>query len=93
MEIIDSRIADWKITLADTIADNASSGGLVLGVPVRWPASLDLSLTGCVFRRNGRIAGTGAGGGGARLALVNARCGWRTRSARAAPSWRPGTSS
>ncbi|MDX3102634.1 2-keto-4-pentenoate hydratase [Nonomuraea angiospora] len=31
LEIIDSRIADWKITLADTIADNASSGGFVLG--------------------------------------------------------------
>jgi 2-keto-4-pentenoate hydratase len=31
MEIIDSRIADWKITLADTIADNASSARLVVG--------------------------------------------------------------
>ena len=31
LEIIDSRIADWRITLADTIADNASSGGVVLG--------------------------------------------------------------
>ena len=31
LELIDSRIADWKITLPDTIADNGSSGGLVLG--------------------------------------------------------------
>jgi 2-keto-4-pentenoate hydratase len=31
MEVIDSRIADWKITLADTIADNASSARLVVG--------------------------------------------------------------
>ena len=31
IEIIDSRIADWRIGLVDTIADNASSGGLVLG--------------------------------------------------------------
>jgi 2-keto-4-pentenoate hydratase len=62
LEIIDSRIADWKITLADTIADNASSGGVVLGTrPVRLE-SLDLSLTGCVLQRNGEIAGTGAGG-------------------------------
>jgi 2-keto-4-pentenoate hydratase len=62
LEIIDSRIADWKITLPDTIADNASSGGLVLGSrPVR-PENVDLSLTGCLLYRNGRLADTGAGG-------------------------------
>jgi 2-keto-4-pentenoate hydratase len=62
LEIIDSRIADWKITLADTVADNASSGAVVLGsrpVPV---SALDLSLTGCLLWRNGRLEGTGAGG-------------------------------
>src|SRR5208283_2644733 len=31
IEIVDSAIADWKITLFDTIADNASSGLYVLG--------------------------------------------------------------
>jgi len=62
LEIIDSRIADWKITLPDTIADNASSGAVVLGSrPVR-PDSVDLALTGCLLYRNGRIEGTGAGG-------------------------------
>lgn len=61
LEIIDSRIADWKITLADTIADNASSGGVVLGTrPMRIDAA-DLRLTGVVLRRNGRIEQTGAG--------------------------------
>jgi 2-keto-4-pentenoate hydratase len=61
IEIIDSRITDWKIGLVDTVADNASSGGVVLGQsPVR-AGGRDLSLAGCVFRRNGRIAGTGAG--------------------------------
>lgn len=31
LELIDSRIRDWKLTITDTIADNASSGGAVLG--------------------------------------------------------------
>jgi 2-keto-4-pentenoate hydratase len=61
LEIIDSRVADWKISLIDTIADNASSGGVVLG---STPAALDrfdLRLTGCVLHQGGRIVGTGAG--------------------------------
>jgi 2-keto-4-pentenoate hydratase len=62
LEIIDSRIADWKITLADTIADNASSGAVVLGSRPVKPDALDLSLTGCLLHRNGRLEGTGAGG-------------------------------
>jgi 2-keto-4-pentenoate hydratase len=62
LEIIDSRIADWKITLADTIADNASSGAVVLGSRPVKPDTLDLSLTGCLLHRNGRLEGTGAGG-------------------------------
>lgn len=62
LEIIDSRIADWKITLPDTIADNASSGGLVLGSRPVSPKDIDLSLTGCLLHRNGRLIDTGAGG-------------------------------
>jgi 2-keto-4-pentenoate hydratase len=61
IEIIDSRITDWKIALVDTIADNASSGGLVLGQTPMPLAGIDLSLVGCIFRRNGRIVHTGAG--------------------------------
>lgn len=34
LEIIDSRIADWRISIIDTIADNASSGRVLLGEPV-----------------------------------------------------------
>jgi 2-keto-4-pentenoate hydratase len=61
IEIIDSRIVDWRIGLVDTIADNASSGGFVLGsTPASLPG-IDLALVGCVLRHNGRIAQTGAG--------------------------------
>jgi 2-keto-4-pentenoate hydratase len=61
IEIIDSRIADWRIGLVDTVADNASSGGFVLGQTPTLLDRFDPALTGCVFRHNGRIVGTGAG--------------------------------
>jgi len=62
LEIIDSRIADWQIGIVDTIADNASSGGVVLGSTARRLGDVDLRLGGCVLHRNGEVAGTGAGG-------------------------------
>ena len=40
LELIDSRIRDWRIKLADTIADNASSAGVILGEARRTPADL-----------------------------------------------------
>ena len=40
LELIDSRIADWRIKLADTIADNASSAGVILGAPRITPKEL-----------------------------------------------------
>jgi 2-keto-4-pentenoate hydratase len=62
LEIVDSRVADWKIKLADTIADNASSGLYVLGgnkVPVR---AVDLPAIKMELYQNGELmnAGTGA---------------------------------
>ena len=41
LEVIDSRIADWRIRLPDTIADNASSAVAVIGEP-RSPDGIDL---------------------------------------------------
>ncbi|MGI4815141.1 MAG: fumarylacetoacetate hydrolase family protein [Janthinobacterium lividum] len=60
-EIVDSRIRDWKISIADTIADNASSGLFVLGDRLVDPRSVDLSLCGLVLEKNGEVAVTGAG--------------------------------
>jgi 2-keto-4-pentenoate hydratase len=62
LELIDSRIRDWKIGLADTIADNASSGGVVLGSTPAALSAVDLRLSGCNLHKNGELAGTGAGG-------------------------------
>lgn len=54
LEIIDSRIRDWKIALPDTIADNASSGRVVVNRAVaRAPAGLDLAAITMVLERNG----------------------------------------
>ena len=62
IEVIDSRIRDWKITLADTVADNASAGRVVLGGLRTGLDGLDLRTVGAVLRRNGEIAETGAAG-------------------------------
>jgi 2-oxopent-4-enoate hydratase len=61
IEIIDSRVADWKITYADTVADNASSGLFVLGQKPTPLADIDLELCGMALRKNGAIVSTGAG--------------------------------
>jgi len=61
LEIIDSRIADWKIKLPDTVADNASSARIVLGGAVTPLPSLDLRTAGMVLEKNGEIAATAAG--------------------------------
>lgn len=62
IEIIDSRIRDWKITLSDTIADNASSAGIVIGGSRRSLDNLDPRTIGAVLRRNGEIIDTGSSG-------------------------------
>lgn len=62
IEIVDSRVADWRITIVDTIADNASSGAVVLGSTPTKLTEVDLRLVGCTFRKNGQVVGTGAGG-------------------------------
>jgi len=71
VEVVDSRVADWKIKLVDTVADNASSGLIVLGGRMRRVEDLDLRLLGVVVSRGAEMIDTGAGA----AALGNpARC-------------------
>ncbi len=60
-EIVDSRITDWKIKIADTVADNASCGVFVLGDRMVDPRALDLRTCGMVLEKNGEVVATGAG--------------------------------
>jgi 2-keto-4-pentenoate hydratase len=62
LEIVDSRIADWKISIVDTIADNASSGGVILGSRSAGVHDLDLRMMGCTLHVNGELVQTGGGG-------------------------------
>lgn len=61
LEIVDSRIADWKISFADTVADNASSAFFVLGSEPRSLNGLDLRTCGMAMEVNGHVLSHGAG--------------------------------
>lgn len=61
IEIVDSRIADWKITFADTVADNGSSAFFVLGQDKKKLDGLDLYTCGMVLEINDQIVSLGAG--------------------------------
>ncbi len=60
-EIVDSRIADWKIKIQDTVADNASCGVLTLGGTCKSPRDIDLALAGMVLEKNGEVISTSTG--------------------------------
>ena len=61
LEIVDSRIADWDITITDTVADNASSALYVLGdkrVPLSEFAPVEVTMN---LEKNGEPASSGNG--------------------------------
>ena len=62
LEIIDSRIRNWKIKLVDTIADNASSARVVLGGRATSPRGLDIAGIEAVLTKNGNEVARGQAG-------------------------------
>ncbi|WP_445188738.1 2-keto-4-pentenoate hydratase [Pseudonocardia sp. Cha107L01] len=61
LEIVDSRVAGWDITITDTVADNASSARYVLGptrVTLAEFAPVDVTMT---LDKNGVRASSGTG--------------------------------
>lgn len=62
LEIVDSRIQDWNISIVDTIADNASSAGVVLGSTPRPLSALNLRQAACTLYSRGAHVATGIGG-------------------------------
>jgi 2-keto-4-pentenoate hydratase len=74
VEIVDSRIADWKIRIGDTIADNASYGGFTLGP---WDSKLpgaDLAAIGMTISQDGMHVAEGIGA--AVLGSPAISCAW-----------------
>ncbi|MBP1046852.1 2-oxopent-4-enoate hydratase [Enterococcus sp. BWM-S5] len=61
IEIVDSRIKNWKLTLPDTVGDNASSGLYVLGDKKFSLTDIDLRLIGMALYKNSDLQNTGTG--------------------------------
>lgn len=60
IEIIDSRVRDWRIRLVDTVSDLGSARAAVLSPRLR-PVGFDLRLCGMTISRNGELVHTAAG--------------------------------
>lgn len=61
IEVVDSAIEGWKLTLVDTVADNASCGVYVLGNQPVSLGSLDLGQIGMHMQINGSVVSVGSG--------------------------------
>lgn len=61
LEIVDSRITDWKIKLTDTVADNASCGLFVIGENKIDPKKIDLTKIEMSLYKNGEFMNKGTG--------------------------------
>ena len=61
IEVVGSRIANWNIKFVDTVADNASSGLVVLGAVPTQLNALDLKRSAMVMRRGDETVSSGSG--------------------------------
>lgn len=61
LEVIDSRYIDFKFTLPDVVADNASSARFVVGGVARRPDELDLALEACLLTVDGEVVDSATG--------------------------------
>ncbi|GAA4835298.1 fumarylacetoacetate hydrolase family protein [Actinomycetospora corticicola] len=61
LEIVDSRIAGWDITVADTVADNGSSAAYVLGPTAVGPEDVEPAGVAMTLTRNGEEVSRGTG--------------------------------
>jgi 2-keto-4-pentenoate hydratase len=60
-EIVDSAIADWQITLADTVADNASCGAIILGPQRRLLSDFEPKDANMLMTEDGVTVSSGTG--------------------------------
>ena len=61
IEVIDSRYRDFRFTLPDTVADNASAGRFVAGPSGVPPHALDLALEACLVEVDGQVVDSATG--------------------------------
>ena len=61
IEIVDSRVRDWSITIVDTVADNGSAGLFVLGEPAVAAADLDFVSRTLTMTEDGAVVSEGRG--------------------------------
>ncbi|WP_327158479.1 2-keto-4-pentenoate hydratase [Streptomyces tubercidicus] len=61
LEVIDTRFTGWQITVADSIADNASGARVVTGPVVPFDPGLDLAVEQLVVSVDGTAVATGEG--------------------------------
>jgi 2-oxo-3-hexenedioate decarboxylase len=77
IEVLDSRYTDYRFTMPDVVADNASAGRYVVGAPVPL-AGIDLRLVGVVLEHNGDVVATASGA--ASLGHPASAVAWLVRS-------------